>query len=69
MEEKKQNYVDAVLQDFDTNKEEIEFDMDKEREEDDKNALLDEIDSLKQTLEDDAVDISSIPHVDKNSSF
>jgi hypothetical protein len=43
--------------------------MDKEREEDDKNALLDEIDSLKQTLEDDAVDISSIPHVDKNSSF
>jgi hypothetical protein len=68
MEQKRQNYVDDVLQDIDKDND-VEFDMDKEKEEDDKNSLLEQIDMLRMTLEDDSMDLSNIPMVTKDNSL
>ncbi len=68
MEQKKQSYVDDVLNDMADDRD-IEFDIDKEKEEDDKNSLLEQIDMLRMSLEDDGTDISNIPIVNKNSSI
>ncbi len=68
MEQKKQNHVDAVFKDFDEDKE-LEFDIDKEQERDDKNSLLEQIDTLRSTLVDDGIDIDSIPNVTRNDSI
>lgn len=68
LEQKKQSYVDNVLKDIHDDKD-LEFDIDKEREEDDKNSLLEQIDMLRITLEDDGVDLSNIPKVNKNHTF
>lgn len=68
LEQKKQNYVDNVLRDIHDDKD-LEFDIDKEREEDDKNSLLEQIDMLRITLEDDGVDLSNIPKIGKNNTF
>jgi hypothetical protein len=67
-EKRKQDYVDDILGDMEENKE-LEFDIDKEKEEDDKNSLLEQIDMLKMTLEDYGTDIGNIPNVNKNSSL
>lgn len=68
MEQKKQNYVDDVLNDIDDDKD-LEFDIDKEKEEDDKNSLLEQIDMLRITLEDDGIDMSNIPVVTKDNTI
>lgn len=68
MEQKKQSHVDNVLHDLEDNRE-VEFDLDKEKEEDDKNSLLEQIDMLRQILEDDGIEVTNIPLVNKNSSF
>ncbi len=68
MEQKKQTYVDDVLDDI-TDDRDDEFNMDKEREEDDKNLLLEQIDMLRMQLEDDGTDISNVPIVNKNSNI
>jgi hypothetical protein len=66
-EERKQNKINDVLIDIDDK--ELEFNVDKEREEDDKASLLEQIDMLKITLEDDGIDVSGIPDIAKNSSI
>jgi hypothetical protein len=68
LEQKKQNYVDDALQDIDKEND-LEFDMDKEKEDDDKNSLLEQIDMLRMTLEDDSMDLSNIPIVTKDNSL
>jgi hypothetical protein len=64
-EQKRQVYVDDVLHDMDTNS----FDIDKEKEEDDKNSLLEQIDLLRTTLEEDGVDLNSVPMVNKDNAL
>jgi hypothetical protein len=65
-EEKKQNRINNVLHDIDDR--ELEFNIEKEKEEDDKSSLLEQIDMLRITLEDDGVDVSGVPIINKNSS-
>lgn len=67
IEERRQNKISNVLRDIDDK--ELEFNIDKEREEDDKASLLEQIDMLKITLEDDGVDISGVPTISKQSSM
>jgi hypothetical protein len=71
VEEKNQTYVDNVLHDMNIDKgdKDIEFDIERESEEEEKSGLLEQIDMLRQTLEDDGVELGNIPKVDKNSSF
>lgn len=68
MEQQKQSHVDNVLKDLDEDKE-LEFDIDREKERDDKNSLLEQIDTLRSSLEDDGVDISGIPNVARNDNI
>ncbi len=68
MEQKKQTYVNDVLNDISDDKDD-EFNMDNEREEDDKNLLLEQIDMLRMQLEDDGTDIRNIPIVNKSSNI
>lgn len=58
VEEQKQEHIQKVLDNFD---EEPEFDLDKERDENEKMMLLEQIDMLRSTLEDDGVDCSAMP--------
>lgn len=67
LEQKKQNYVDEVFHDMGTD-ETLEFDIDKEKDEDDKNALLEQIDMLRDTLDDDGINLMNVPQVTKNNS-
>lgn len=68
LEQKKQTYVDDILQDISDERDD-EFSVDKEKEEDDKNSLLEQIDMLRVSLEDDGTDVANIPLVNKNSSM
>lgn len=68
MEQKKQSYVDDVLQDL-NNDESLEFDIDKEKDEDDKNILLEQIDMLRDTLDDDGIRLNNVPIVTKDNSI
>jgi len=68
MEQKKQNHVNNVLQDID-NDEDLEYDIDKERDDDDKNVLLEQIDMLRDTLGDDGINISNVPIVTKSNAI
>ena len=68
MEQKKQNHVNNVLQDID-NDEDLEYDIDKERDDDDKNVLLEQIDMLRDTLGDDGINISNVPTVTKTNTI
>lgn len=67
-EQQKQDYVNTVLQDI-SDERCMEFDPEKEREEDDKNSLLEQIDMLRTTLEDDGFDLKNIPTVSKNNTM
>jgi hypothetical protein len=62
-EEKRQSHISQVLGDIDDK--ELEC-IDKEREEDTKTSLLEQIDMLRMTLDDDGIDISGVPVVSKN---
>jgi hypothetical protein len=66
-EERKQDRINQVLHDIDDR--ELEFNIEKEKDEDDKSSLLEQIDMLKITLEDDGVDVSGVPQINKNSSM
>lgn len=69
-EQKKQNYVDEALHDIENEVDEsLEFDIDKEKDEDDKNQMLEQIDMLRDTLEDDGINLSTVPIVTKNNSL
>jgi hypothetical protein len=65
-EEKKQTYISEVLEDLD---EDANINMDQEREDDERNSLLEQIDMLRITLEEDSVDISNVPNVTKKNSM
>ena len=67
IEEQKQDKLNHVLRDIDERG--VEFNIDKEREEDDKSSLLEQIDMLKITLEDDGIDISNVPQIGKSSNM
>lgn len=67
MEEKKQDKINQVLHDIDDK--ELEFNIEKEKDEDDKASLLEQIDMLTMTLEDDGINISGVPTITKNSSM
>jgi hypothetical protein len=70
IEQQKQDYVNEVLGDINTNdNEELGFDIDKEKDEDDKNALLEQIDTLRGTLDDDGINLSNIPLVSSDNSI
>jgi hypothetical protein len=70
LEQKKQNYVNEALHDIDNaDNEDLEIDIDQEREEDDKIALLEQIDQLRDSLEDDNVNLSNVPLVTKSNSI
>lgn len=66
-EERKQDRINQVLHDIDDR--ELEFNIEKEKDEDDKASLLEQIDMLKLTLEDDGVDVSGVPQINKNSNM
>jgi hypothetical protein len=66
-EEQKQDRINQVLHDIDDR--ELEFNIEKEKDEDDKASLLEQIDMLKITLEDDGVDVSGVPQINKTSSM
>jgi len=66
MEEKRQSHISQVLGDIDDK--ELEC-IDKEREEDTKTSLLEQIDMLRMTLDDDGIDISGVPIVSKSHSL
>ena len=65
VEERKQTHIGKVMEDIET----IEMsEIDKEREEDDKANLLEQIATLRSTLEDDGIDIGRIEEVDHTAS-
>jgi hypothetical protein len=66
-EERKQEKISQVLNNIDDR--ELEFNIEKEKEEDDRASLMEQIDMLRITLEDDGIDISGIPKLIKNSSM
>lgn len=66
-EERKQDKIQQVLHDIDDR--ELGFNIEKERDEDDKASLLEQIDMLKITLEDDGIDVTGIPTLTKNSNM
>lgn len=69
MEQKKQTHVDNVLKDIDDDNNSLEIDIDRECDDDEKNELLNQIDMLRDTLEDDGIELKNIPIVTKNSSI
>jgi hypothetical protein len=66
-EQTKQDRISKVLDGIDDR--ELDFNIEKEKEDDDKASLFEQIDMLKITLEDDGIDISGVPGVNKNSSI
>jgi hypothetical protein len=66
-EERKQEKIHQVLNNIDDR--ELEFNIEKEKEEDDRASMMEQIDMLKITLEDDGIDISGVPKLCKNSSI
>lgn len=66
-EETRQKHINRVLSTVDDK--DAEFDIDKERDEDEKTSLLERIDMLRDTLYDDGIDTSTVPQVDRNSSL
>ena len=66
-EELKQSRINKVLRGIDDT--ELEFNIEREKDDDDKNSLLEQIDMLKITLEDDGIDISNVPNINKTSTI
>jgi hypothetical protein len=66
-EERKQEHINEVL--YDINDKELQFDIEREKDEDARASLLEQIDMLKITLEDDGIDISNVPVITKSSSM
>ena len=68
IEAQKQNHVDSVFKNITINRD-IDIDMNKERDDDEKASILERIDMLRMTLIDDSVDISSVPNVTTQNSL
>lgn len=66
-EQTKQEKINKVLRGIDDK--ELEFNIEKEKDEDDKASLFEQIDMLKTTLEDEGIDVSGVPNVNKNSNI
>jgi len=64
-EQEKQSYVDRVMRNIDNES----FDISKEIEEDDKNILLEQIDSLRNNLESDGINVSNVAIVGPENSL
>lgn len=64
-EQKKQKVLNHVLSDIGDSK----FSIDKEKEEDDKAIMLEQIDMLILNLKDEGIDVSRIPEVNSHSSI
>jgi hypothetical protein len=64
-EQKKQQIVNEAMTNFNS----TGFDIEKEKEEDRKDILLEQIDMLRDILEDEGVNITRIQKVDKHSSI
>jgi hypothetical protein len=69
LEQKKQNYVNEALCDIEDLDNDLELDIDAEREDDDKIALLEQIDQLRDSLDDDNVNLSNVKIVTKENSI
>lgn len=67
IEEQKQRHINSVLNDIEDD--ELGIDVDKDREEDEKANLLEQIDMLRDTLDDDGINLGSVPIVTKNNSI
>jgi hypothetical protein len=67
IEEKRQDKINNVLKNIDDG--DLEFNVNTEREEDDRASLLEQIDMLRITLDDDGVDISGVPSINKQSKM
>lgn len=65
-EERRQDHIHDVLRELDASPVEG-FSVEKEKEEDDKIALLEQIDMLRQILDDDGIDVSRVPDVCNSS--
>ena len=68
-EQQRQNRIDQVLKNMDGGVEFDESSFDKEREEEHKAILLEDIDSLRTEMTDERIDISRIPEVDAYSNM
>jgi len=67
-EQKRQSHINKFMNSIEENDGEI-YDLGNAEIEDDKNRLLDRIDTLRTILEEDEVDISHIQEVDRNSKY
>ena len=68
LEEQRKNHINNILEDFETN-DELDYDIDKECDEDQKAYLIEQIDALRESLIDDNIDISRIPLADPSGSL
>jgi len=66
-EEQRQNFVDTIIGEYDDD--DTKFDLGNEYENDDKNQILENIETLRSILIMDSVDLSNIPLVNANSSM
>lgn len=66
-EQTKQEKINKVLKGIDDK--ELEFNIEKEKDDDDKASLFEQIDMLKTTLEDEGIDVSGVPNVNKHSNI
>ncbi len=66
-EQERRQHINSVMRDISTNSE--SFNFEREKREDEKCMMLEEIDSLIYSLQDAEVDLSRIPKVDTGSSY
>lgn len=69
LEQERRDHLSHVIGNINPNGMNSGYDLMEEREYDDKNVMLEEIDDLIEIAEDNGVDISRIPKVDKTSTF
>jgi hypothetical protein len=69
LEQQRTNYVSEALNDIDDENNDLEIDIDQEKEDDDKNELISQIEQLRDTLDDDGVRLENVPKVSKENSF
>jgi len=67
-EEKKHSQIQSVIKDMGGSNSTV-WSIEKEKEEDNKATMLEEIDSLKLTLEEDGINIERIPNVSQKNTY
>ena len=68
VEQRKHSQIQDVMKEMGSENTNV-WSVEKEKIEDEKAAMLEEIDSLKMTLEEEGIDVSRIPPVDQNSDY